>query len=171
MIISTDAEKAFGKIQYPFMKKTLNKLGIEGNFLILMGFPGGSAGQESACIAGDLGSIPGFGRFPGEGKGCPLQYSSLENYMDCIVHGVTKSRTRLSDFLLLILIKDRCIYTKPTAKVILHGERMKAFPQRSGTRQRCPLSLLFNTIWGGGPTRAVRLKKKASKGRRKTIHR
>ena len=90
MIISIDAEKAFGKIQYPFMKKTLNKLGIEGNFLILMGFPGGSRGQESACIVGDLGSIPGFGRFPGEGKGYPLQYSSLENDMDCIVHGAQR---------------------------------------------------------------------------------
>ena len=47
---------------------------------------------------GDLGSIPRLGRFPGEGKGYPLQYSGLENSMDCIVHGVTKSRTRLSNF-------------------------------------------------------------------------
>ena len=47
---------------------------------------------------GDLGSIPGLGRSPGEGKGYPLQYSDLENSMDCIVHGVAKSRTRLSDF-------------------------------------------------------------------------
>ena len=45
---------------------------------------------------GDLGSIPGLGRFPGEGKGYPLQYSSLENSMDCIVHGVAKSRTGLT---------------------------------------------------------------------------
>ena len=42
--------------------------------------------------------IPGLGRSPGEGKGYPLQYSGLENSMDCIVHGVTKSWTRLSDF-------------------------------------------------------------------------
>ena len=62
------------------------------------GFPGGSADKESACSAGDLGSIPGLGRFPGEGKGYPLQYSSLENSMDCIAHGVAKSQTRLSDF-------------------------------------------------------------------------
>ena len=73
MIISIDEEKAFGKIQHPFMKMTLNKLGIEGNFLILMGFPGGSAGKDSACNAGDLGLIPGLGRSPGEGKGYPLQ--------------------------------------------------------------------------------------------------
>ena len=50
-----------------------------------MGFPGGSAGKESACNAGDLGSIPGLGRCPGEGNGYPLQYSGLENSMDCII--------------------------------------------------------------------------------------
>ena len=58
----------------------------------------GSAGKESTCGGGDLGSIPGLGRSPGEGKGYPLQYSGLENSMDCIVHGVAQSRTRLSDF-------------------------------------------------------------------------
>ena len=56
-------------------------------------FPGGSAGKESAYNAGDLGSIPELGRTPGEGKGYPLQYSGLENSMDCIVHGVAKSQT------------------------------------------------------------------------------
>ena len=64
----------------------------------ILAFPCGSAGKESACSAGDLGSIPGLGRWPGEGKGYPLQYSVLENLMDCIVHGVTKSRTWLSNF-------------------------------------------------------------------------
>ena len=49
-----------------------------------MGFPCGSAGKESACNAGDLGSIPGLGRSPEEGKGYPLQYSGLDNSMDCI---------------------------------------------------------------------------------------
>ena len=63
-----------------------------------MGFPGGSAGKESTCNAGDLGLTPGLGRFPGEGKGYPLQYSSLDNSVGCIVHGVTKSQTRLGDF-------------------------------------------------------------------------
>ena len=57
-----------------------------------------SAGRESPCNAGDLGSIPGLGRFPGEGKGSPLQYSGLEYSMDCIGHGVTKTWSRLSDF-------------------------------------------------------------------------
>ena len=62
------------------------------------GFPCGLAGKESACSVGDLGSIPGLGRSPGEGKGYPLQYSGLGNSMDSSVHGVTKSWTRLSDF-------------------------------------------------------------------------
>ena len=60
-------------------------------------------GKKSACNAGDLGSIPGLGRSPGEGNSNPLLYSCLENPMDrgawrAAVHGVTKSRTRLSDF-------------------------------------------------------------------------
>ena len=67
-----------------------------------MGFPGGLDGKESTCNAGDLGSILGSGRSPGEGNGYPLQYSCLENPMDrgawrATVHGVPKSQTRLSD--------------------------------------------------------------------------
>ena len=58
----------------------------------------GSAGKESTCNVGDLGSIPGLGRSPGEGNCYSLQYSGLENSMDCIDYGVTKSRTRLSHF-------------------------------------------------------------------------
>ena len=61
-------------------------------------FPGGSDSKESACNAGDLGSIRGLGRSPGGGRGNPLQYSCLENSMDrgawqAIVHGVAKNRT------------------------------------------------------------------------------
>ena len=62
------------------------------------GFPGGFADKESACNAGDLGSIPGLGRSPGEGKGYPLHDSGLENSMDYTVHVVAKSQTQLSDF-------------------------------------------------------------------------
>ena len=62
------------------------------------GFLCGAAGQEFGCNAGDLGLIPGLGRFPGKGKGYSLQYSGLENFMNCIVHGVAKSQTWLSDF-------------------------------------------------------------------------
>ena len=57
-----------------------------------------SGGKESACNVGDLGLIPGLGRSPGEGKGSPLQYSVLENSMDCVVHRVTRSQTQLSSF-------------------------------------------------------------------------
>ena len=65
-----------------------------------MGFPGGLDGKASARNAGDLGSILGLGRSPGEGNGNPLQYSCLENPMEggaswATVHGVAKSRTRL----------------------------------------------------------------------------
>ena len=61
-------------------------------------FPGVSESKESICNAGDLGSIPGLGRSPGEGNSYPSQYSGLENSMDCIVHGVAKSQTWLRDF-------------------------------------------------------------------------
>ena len=65
---------------------------------LFLGFPGGLDGKESACKAGDLGSVPGFGRSPGGGHGNTLQYSCLENPMDrgawwATVHGVTKSQT------------------------------------------------------------------------------
>ena len=65
---------------------------------VFLGFPCGSAGKESACNEEDLGSILGLGKSLGEGKGYPLQYSGLENSMDFIVHGLTKSQTRLSNF-------------------------------------------------------------------------
>ena len=57
---------------------------------VFLGFPGGSAGKESACNVEDLGLIPGLGRSAGEGKGYPLQYSGLDNSMDCILYGVAR---------------------------------------------------------------------------------
>ena len=71
-------------------------------FISIMGFPGGSDSKEYACNAGDLGSIPGSGRYPGRGHGNPLQYSCLESSMDrgnwqATGHGVVKSWTQLSD--------------------------------------------------------------------------
>ena len=78
---------------------------IKENKIIITG---GSDGKESACNVGDLGSILGLGRSPGEEKGYPLQYSGLENSMDCIVHGVAKSQTRLRDFHFTLLHSDRC---------------------------------------------------------------
>ena len=70
-------------------------MGFCFTLLILLGFPYGSAGKESACNVGDLGSIPGLGRTPGEGKGYLLQYSGLENSIgqNFIVYGVAKSQT------------------------------------------------------------------------------
>ena len=61
-------------------------------------FPDSSVSKESACNAGDPGSIPGPGRSAGEGIGYPFLYSGLENFMDCIVHGVAKSQTRWVTF-------------------------------------------------------------------------
>ena len=84
-------------------------------FIRRFGFPCGSAGKESACNAGDLGLIPGLGRFPGEGKGYPFQSSGLENSTNSIVHGVTKSWTRLSDFhfnfLVSVKLSSRSLHT------------------------------------------------------------
>ena len=61
--------------------------------LVFLGFPCGSAGKESACNAGYRGLILGLGGCPEEGKGYPLQYSGLENSMNCLVCGVAKSQT------------------------------------------------------------------------------
>ena len=70
--------------------------------MCIKGFPCGPGGKESACNAGDLGSVPGSGRFPGEENGNPLQYSCLENSIDkgvrhTTVHGVAKRWLQLSD--------------------------------------------------------------------------
>ena len=70
-----------------------------------MGFPRGSDGKESACNAGDLGSIPGSGR----PLGYPLQCSGLENSMDYIVHGVAKRQTQLSNFHSLGMFIQSCL--------------------------------------------------------------
>ena len=69
------------------------------------GFSHSSVGIESSCNAGDLGSIPGLGRCPEEGKGYPLQYSGLENSMGCIVHGILKSQTQLNNFHFHLCVK------------------------------------------------------------------
>ena len=81
-----------------FLLLLTNSYGFLNLLYGTLGFPDSSAGKESACNKGDLDSIPGLGRSPGEGKGYPLQYSGLENSMDCIVHGVAKGWTQLSDF-------------------------------------------------------------------------
>ena len=62
------------------------------------GFPGGLAGEESACNAGDLGLIPGLGRFPWRREQLPTLVFWPGKFQDCIVHGVTKSQIQMSDF-------------------------------------------------------------------------
>ena len=78
---SSDSYSAVCPATAPCLSDRLYQLCLGGS---LIGFPGGSAGKESACSAGYLGSIPGLGRSPGEGKGYSLQCSGLENPMDCI---------------------------------------------------------------------------------------
>ena len=85
---------------------------------VFLGFPCGSVDKESACNAGDLGLIPGLRRSPGEGNSYPLQYSGLENSMDCVIHVVVKSRTWLSNFHLLKLGRSQSPKT-----YYLHFER------------------------------------------------
>ena len=108
-------EKAGSKVKLAEFKSRL--------FQLLVFFPGGSAGKQSACNAGDLASIPGLGRSSGEGKAYPLQYSGLKNSKDCIVHGVTKSQTWLSDFLSFLLSLtsvDRGKVLNPSEPPLLH---------------------------------------------------
>ena len=81
-----------------------------------------------ASLFGDLGSIPGLGRSPGEGNGYPLQYSGLENSMDCLVHGVAKSWTRMKDFHSFGVLKYK---VKASAKLLPsddHEERICSRP-------------------------------------------
>ena len=86
-----------------------------------LGFPCGSADEESTCNAGDLGLIPVLGRSPGEGKGYPLQYSRVENSMNCIVHGVTKSWTQLSDFDVSLSELQEMVMDREAWHAALHG--------------------------------------------------
>ena len=86
----------WGNFQIPFLYSLPSTTYWRLSFLhciFLLGFPCGSAGKESSCNAGDLGSIPGLGRSPGEGKGgYPLQYSGLDNSMDCSLPGFSVHR-------------------------------------------------------------------------------
>ena len=76
----------------------MKELGFELGSKLILGIPGGPDDKESVCNTGDMGSVPGLGRSPGEGNGYTLQYSCLENHRDreawqATVHGVTKSWT------------------------------------------------------------------------------
>ena len=91
--------------------------------------------KESAFNVRDLGSIPGLGRSSGEGKGYPLQYSGLENSMDSIVHGVTKSQTRLSDLSLTSQAWACCVSGKKKKKI-----KSEAWIQIASSAPLCPLT-------------------------------
>ena len=109
------------------------------------GFSCGPDAKESACNEEDLGLIPGLGRSPGEEKGYPLQHSGLENFMGCIIHGVSKSQTRLSN---LVYFWSVSIYTKAVCL--------------------CEISLAFHPHTSPNPTTNVSVRKGAS-GRRHEI--
>ena len=89
LFIQTFIKRVLMHLQFrrPQFDSWVGKMGWRRDRLptpVFLGFPCGSAGKESTCNGGNLGSIPELGRFPGEGKGCPLQCSGLENFMDCI---------------------------------------------------------------------------------------
>ena len=109
------------------------------------GFPGGSAGKESACNAGDLGPIPGLGRSPGEDKGCLLQYSSLENPMDYTIHGVAKSRTRLSNFHFTSLVAQK-LESMPAMQETLVRSLGQEDPLEKGTATHSSI-LAWRILW------------------------
>ena len=92
---------------------------------VFLGFPYASAGKESACNVGDLGSIPELGRSPGEGKGYPLQYSGLENSMDCIVHGITRSWTQLNDFHFTFMFSLKTGFKRCNTMKLFLGSQLK----------------------------------------------
>ena len=104
---------------------------------LIQGYHCGSDGKESSCNAGNLGSTPGLGRSPGEGQGYPLQYSGLENSMDCIGHGVAKSPTRLSDFH-FPLIQEKESETVSRSVVSDSCNRMGCSPPGSSVHRDSP---------------------------------
>ena len=97
--------------------------------------PDNSVGKESACKVGDPGSIPGLRRSPGEGIGYPLQYSGLENSMDCIVHGVAKSWTRLSNFHFTTSSLSQAALGALLPKSQMRSEDVRAQRRKDGGRQ------------------------------------
>ena len=124
--------------------------------------PDSSVGKESACYAGDTnagGSIPGSGRSAGEGKSYPLQYSGLENSMDCTVYGVAKSRTQPSDFHFWINPVMQCWSCKASCLIVMMedpgSERRDVLPKVMrpvqakpplGTQSPCRCARLTLTI-------------------------
>ena len=125
--LSMTAGETIALTRWTFVGKVMSLL---FNMLFRL-FPCSLAGKESACNVGDLGSIPELGRSPGEGKGYPLQYSGLENSMECIDHGVAKNQTRLSDFHFRLVIafppRSKCLlfsWLQSPSAVILEPKKI-----------------------------------------------
>ena len=116
---------------------------------VFLGFPCGSADKDSICNVGDLGSIPGLGRSPAKGKGYPLQYSSLENSMDCTGQEVAKSRTWLSDFHFHIhtLYSVQFSHSVVSDSLQPHGLQHTRPPRSSPTPGVYPNSCPFSWWW------------------------
>ena len=91
------SERQTGRRNWLVLKRKQSKSKIKVH-VYAVGFPDSSVGKQSTCNAKDPGLIPESGRSPREGNGYPLQYFGLENSMDCIIYGVEKSWTLLSDF-------------------------------------------------------------------------
>ena len=111
------------------------------------GFLCASAGKKSICNVGDLDSIPGLGRSPGEGNSYPLQYPGLENSMDCIVHGVSKSQTRLWASLTSVGIITSLKKIFPYQWSISNNS-LSHSPFSSVSKERLCLQLCFKLRWG-----------------------
>ena len=151
MIISTDAEKAFEKIQHPCIIKTLEKMGTEGTYLKIVKAiydrKESEVAQSCPTLWDPMDYSPPGSSVHGILKARVLEWVAIsfsrrpsqprdQTQVSCIASGhFTVWATR------------EVIYDKPTANIILNGEKWKAFPLRWGTRKRCPLSpLLFNIV-------------------------
>ena len=106
-----------------------------------VGFPRSSVGKESTCNAGDPSSILGSGRSAGEGIGYLLQYSGLENFMDCIVHGIAKSWTRLSRLSLSELLQKPAESGSSSQNLPSLTPSLSCFPRLHGARPKKLLTL------------------------------
>ena len=136
MIISIDAEKAFDKIQQPFMLKTLNKFGIDGTYLKIIR---AIYDKPTANIILNGQKLEAFPLKTGTTKGFPLFL-----WVGIVSEGIVAAPLCTSGTYLKIV---RAIYDKPTASITLNGEKLEAFPLKTGTRQRCLLSpLLFHIV-------------------------
>ena len=122
-----------------------------------LGFPGGSEGKESACKAADLGSIPGWGRTPGEGSSYPLQYSCLENSMDrgalwATVHGVAESRIWLSNWHTHLITDEvkKCWWSIPmhgsTLQRCQSNKYLQCFHARLCAKRSTPGCLFYSSV-------------------------